>query len=77
MGFLWFKFLCWLGRKTPGSGLPLCRVYNAPRTEHYTLLNDGFVVIQAVNSKAADVVFVQLCSPELLKSFQDEMESKS
>lgn len=76
MKFIWFKFLCWLGRKFPKSGLPIARVYNAVGSEHYTLYQDGMVMVESVHGKAIDLVPLALCSQSLLDDFAEEIGGK-
>lgn len=66
---MWFKFLCWLGKKIPDSGLPLCRVYNDAKTEHYTLQNDGWVICQGVGQTATDALPIMMVSEKLQQKF--------
>ncbi|MEI4967276.1 MULTISPECIES: hypothetical protein [Aeromonas] len=73
MNSIWFKFLCWLGRKFPESGLPIARVYNATGSEHYTLYRDGMVMVESVGSKAMDVLPLVLCSQSLVEAFAEEI----
>lgn len=73
MKFIWFKFLCWLGRKFPESGLPIARVYNARGSEHYTLYRDGMVMVESVRGGAIDVVPLVLCSQSLVEDFAEEI----
>jgi hypothetical protein len=73
---IWFKFLCWLGRKYPASGLPIARVYNAVGSEHYTLYRDGMVMIESVQGKGMNVMPLALCSQPLLDEFAKEIGGK-
>lgn len=76
MNFIWFKFLCWLGRKFPKSGLPIARVYNQIGSEHYTLYRDGMVVVESVDGSSMNVLPLALCSLSLVKEFTKETGGK-
>lgn len=71
---MWFKFLVWFGKKLNIDGAPICRLFNEAKTEHYTLTNDGWVIIQSVSSKATDAIPVFLCNPTLQERFTKELD---
>ncbi|MGS3182323.1 hypothetical protein ACB288_01000 [Aeromonas taiwanensis] len=76
MSFIWFKFLCWLGRKFPESGLPITRVYNATGSEHYTLYRDGMVMIESAHGRGMNVMPLVFCSQGLVDAFAEEVGGK-
>ena len=70
---MWFKFLVWFSNKLNIDGAPICRVFNEAKTEHYTLTNDGWVIVQGIKSKATDSIPVFLCNPKLQEQFAEEL----
>jgi hypothetical protein len=67
---VWFNFQVWLGKKLKVNGAPVCRVFNDVGTEHYTLTNDGWVLIQGVQSKSVSAIPIQLASANLVSKFE-------
>ena len=67
---MFFKLLVWLGKKFEIEGAPLCRVWNDRHTEHYTLNNDGWIIISAPRSKSHDMVHISCASSTLHKKFE-------
>ena len=65
-----FKLQVFLGKITKLPGLPICRVFNDKKTEHYTLRRDGWVVIQGVNNKTADMLPITMVSQTLINKFE-------
>lgn len=62
-----FKILVYIGRITLYPSLPICRVYNDRKTEHYTLRYDGWVVIQGIDSESTDMIPLVMCSEKILE----------
>ena len=69
-----FKLLVWLGKKFNIKGAPLCRVLNDANTERYTLYNDGWILIKAINGGAEDCIHISMASQKLIDKFEAELE---
>lgn len=68
-----FKIALWFGLRFDFPGLPLCRVFNDAKTEHYTLRRDGLVFIQSVKTGSIDALPITMVSEKLVEKFDDEL----
>ena len=70
---MFFNLKVWFCALFDMKSRPLCRVWNNVRTEHYTLLNDGWIIIASPRCGVKDKVFITLASEDLLNSFTAEL----